>query len=438
MYYNNDQEHTETFHRPPVSGEYHFSASQTGGSSADGAPKPGFFQRRKANQGAKPPKPPRSKKKNSPISTSGVVAIALACALVGGGVGGGIAYFAGNSSGGGTNIAVSDRSSSGGADVTATKVKAGDTMTSSQVYAKYGDCVVSVNVKTSEGEGAGTGFLISEDGYILTCNHVVSGTTAISVVRTDSTSYEAELVGSDEDLDVAVLKIKDAGEAKFPYVVLGDSEDLTVGDSVTAIGNALGTLANTLTTGVVSALDRAISMSDGAAMSLLQTDCTVNSGNSGGPLFNQYGEVIGIVNAKSSGQNAEGLGFAIPVNTAIQVAEELINNGYVTGRPAMGVTVLSINDAQTAFQYGVNQAGVYVQSVNEGGAADKAGLQPGDRFVSIDGTAVNSTSDITGIIGEHAVGDTIEVQVVRGKQVFSLNVTLQEKTAGAAAQPVEG
>ena len=138
----------------------------------------------------------------------------------------------------------------------------------------------------------------------------------------------------------------------------------------------------------------------------------VSPGNSGGGLFNERGELIGIVNAKSSGQNAEGLGFAIPVNTAIQVAEELINNGYVTGRPAMGVTVLSINDAQTAFQYGVNQAGVYVQSVNEGGAADKAGLQPGDRFVSIDGTAVNSTSDITGIIGEHAVGDTIEVQVV--------------------------
>ena len=151
------------------------------------------------------------------------------------------------------------------------------------------------------------------------------------------------------------------------------------------------------------------------------------------------GELIGIVNAKSSGQNAEGLGFAIPVNTAIQVAEELINNGYVTGRPAMGVTVLSINDAQTAFQYGVNQAGVYVQSVNEGGAADKAGLQPGDRFVSIDGTAVNSTSDITGIIGEHAVGDTIEVQVVRGTQIVTANVTLEESTPQASStQRTEG
>ena len=174
-------------------------------------------------------------------------------------------------------------------------------------------------------------------------------------------------------------------------------------------------------------------------MNLLQTNAAVSPGNSGGGLFNERGELIGIVNAKSSGQNAEGLGFAIPVNTAIQVAEELINNGYVTGRPAMGVTVLSINDAQTAFQYGVNQAGVYVQSVNEGGAANKAGLQPGDRFVSIDGTAVNSTSDITGIIGEHAVGDTIEVQVVRGTQIVTANVTLEESTPQASStQRTEG
>lgn len=222
--------------------------------------------------------------------------------------------------GGSTSISVSDRKPSGGTDVSATKVKAGEAMTSSQIYSKYGDCVVSVNIETPQGEGAGTGFLISEDGYILTCNHVVDGATAISAVLTDSTSYEAELVGSDEDLDVAVLKIKNAGDTKFPSVVLGDSGQLTVGDSVTSIGNALGTLANTLTTGVVSALDRAISMSDGTAMSLLQTDCTVNSGNSGGPLFNQYGEVIGIVNAKYSSSNTgmtseasiEGIGLRHP------------------------------------------------------------------------------------------------------------------------------
>ena len=451
MYYNNDQEHTETFHRPPVSGEYHFSASQTGGSSADGAPKPGFFQRRKANQGAKPPKPPRSKKKNSPISTSGVVAIALACALVGGGVGGGIAYFAGNSSGGGTNIAISDRSSSGGADVTATKVKAGDTMTSSQVYAKYGDCVVSVNVKTSEGEGAGTGFLISEDGYILTCNHVVSGTTAISVVRTDSTSYEAELVGSDEDLDVAVLKIKDAGEAKFPYVVLGDSEDLTVGDSVTAIGNALGTLANTLTTGVVSALDRAISMSDGAAMSLLQTDCTVNSGNSGGPLFNQYGEVIGIVNAKysssssmySSEASIEGIGFAIPIDDVLAMVKDIMTNGYVTNKAYIGITPQTMN-AQIAqqFRYDVTQ-GVFVCSVEEGSAAEKAGLRMGDVITKIDDKAITSYEDLVAVKKGYSAGDTATFTIYREGKTQTVELTFDaapqtQETAQDNSQQQQG
>ena len=201
---------------------------------------------------------------------------------------------------------------------------------------------------------------------------------------------------------------------------------------------ATGVDSITVTDGIVSAVRQ--SRAEGYQSTwAIQTNTPISPGNSGGGLFNERGELIGIVNAKSSGQNAEGLGFAIPVNTAIQVAEELINNGYVTGRPAMGVTVLSINDAQTAFQYGVNQAGVYVQSVNEGGAADKAGLQPGDRFVSIDGTAVNSTSDITGIIGEHAVGDTIEVQVVRGTQIVTANVTLEESTPQASStQRTEG
>ena len=445
MYYNNDQEHTETFHRPPVSGEYHFSASQTGGSSADGAPKPGFFQRRKANQGAKPPKPPRSKKKNSPISTSGVVAIALACALVGGGVGGGIAYFAGNSSGGGTNIAVSDRSSSGGADVTATKVKAGDTMTSSQVYAKYGDCVVSVNVNTPGGEGAGTGFRISEGGYSRTCNHVVSGTTAISVVRTDSTSYEAELVGSDEDLDVAVLKIKDAGEAKFPYVVLGDSEDLTVGDSVTAIGNALGTLANTLTTGVVSALDRAISMSDGAAMSLLQTDCTVNSGNSGGPLFNQYGEVIGIVNAKysssssmySSEASIEGIGFAIPINDVQDVLSDLMKYGYVTGKPYLGITVSTVSSV-TAQQYSNMVVGAYVNSVEKGSCAETAGLKTGDIVTQVDGKDITTSAELIDAKNTHKAGDEMTLTVYRDSDYTTLKVTLDEEQPDANDSTSDG
>ena len=283
--------------------------------------------------------------------------------------------------------------------------------------------------------GAGSGVIITEDGYIITNNHVVSGASQVTVRTSDGTEYPATVVGADSKTDIAVLKIEATG---LTPAVVGDSDSLQVGEFTLAVGNPLGELGGTVTDGIISALDREVTV-ENQTMNLLQTNAAVSPGNSGGGLFNERGELIGIVNAKSSGQNAEGLGFAIPVNTAIQVAEELINNGYVTGRPAMGVTVLSINDAQTAFQYGVNQAGVYVQSVNEGGAADKAGLQPGDRFVSIDGTAVNSTSDITGIIGEHAVGDTIEVQVVRGTQIVTANVTLEESTPQASStQRTEG
>ena len=283
--------------------------------------------------------------------------------------------------------------------------------------------------------GSGSGVIITDDGYIVTNNHVVQGADTIHVYLQDGTKYDAKLIGTDTFSDLAIVKID---VANLPAATIGSSGNVTVGDTVYAIGNPLGVLTSSVSKGIISGLDRTITI-DGISMTLMQTDASINPGNSGGGLFNERGELIGIVNAKSSGQNAEGLGFAIPVNTAIQVAEELINNGYVTGRPAMGVTVLSINDAQTAFQYGVNQAGVYVQSVNEGGAADKAGLQPGDRFVSIDGTAVNSTSDITGIIGEHAVGDTIEVQVVRGTQIVTANVTLEESTPQASStQRTEG
>ena len=293
-----------------------------------------------------------------------------------------------------------------------------DALSVTEIASKVGPSVVEVTTEAVTTNaffgqyvqsGAGSGVIITEDGYIITNNHVVSGASQVTVRTSDGTEYP-----------------------------VGDSDSLQVGEFTLAVGNPLGELGGTVTDGIISALDREVTV-ENQTMNLLQTNAAVSPGNSGGGLFNERGELIGIVNAKSSGQNAEGLGFAIPVNTAIQVAEELINNGYVTGRPAMGVTVLSINDAQTAFQYGVNQAGVYVQSVNEGGAADKAGLQPGDRFVSIDGTAVNSTSDITGIIGEHAVGDTIEVQVVRGTQIVTANVTLEESTPQASStQRTEG
>ena len=413
---------------------YHYTGPELNGRERSGEPKPGFFQRRK-DAGSKPPK--QKKPSNGRFGAGSVVAIALAAALVGGGVGGVVSSGFSSSSGGSTSVAVSDRtdSGSGGTEVSTTKVKAGDAMTSSQIYSTYGKSVVSVNVKTSNGEGAGTGFFISDDGYILTCHHVIDGATAISVVTQDSTSYEAEVVGSDSDLDTAVLKVKNAGKTTFPAVVLGDSSSLTVGDSVTAIGNALGTLANTLTTGVVSAKDRAISMSDGTAMKLLQTDCTVNSGNSGGPLFNQYGEVIGIINAKySSGTSTfssneasiEGIGFAIPIKDVQTILSDLMKHGYVTGKPYLGITVSTVSSV-TAQQYSNMKVGAYVNSVKSGSCAEKAGLKVGDIITQVDGKDITTSAELIDAKNTHKAGDEMTLTVYRDKDFTTLKVTLDEQ-----------
>ena len=256
----------------------------------------------------------------------------------------------------------------------------------------------------------------------------------MKVTTSDKQQYDATVVGTDDKTDIAVLKIDASG---LTPAVIGDSDGLVVGETAVAVGNPLGTLGGTVTDGIISALDREVTVNN-QTMTLLQMSAAVSPGNSGGGLFNERGELVGIVNAKSGGSDVEGIGFAVPINTAMEVAEQLIANGYVSGRPAMGIQVVAITDLQTAMQAGVSQLGVYVQRVDEGSAAEKAGLKVGDMFVSVDGTAVSSTSDVTAVLDQHQVGDTIEVQVVRGKQVLSLNVTLQEKTAGAAAQPVEG
>ena len=319
----------------------------------------------------------------------------------------------------------------------------GDAMSIAQIAQKVGPSVVEVTTEAVQTNGiftqyvtngAGSGVIISEDGYILTNNHVVEGQSTVKVTTSDKQQYDATVVGTDDKTDIAVLKIDASG---LTPAVIGDSDGLVVGETAVAVGNPLGTLGGTVTDGIISALDREVTVNN-QTMTLLQMSAAVSPGNSGGGLFNERGELVGIVNAKSGGSDVEGIGFAVPINTAMEVAEQLIANGYVSGRPAMGIQVVAITDLQTAMQAGVSQLGVYVQRVDEGSAAEKAGLKVGDMFVSVDGTAVSSTSDVTAVLDQHQVGDTIEVQVVRGKQVFSLNVTLQEKTAGAAAQPVEG
>ena len=277
--------------------------------------------------------------------------------------------------------------------------------------------------------GAGSGVVLTEDGYIITCNHVVSGANNIKVSLNDGTEYTATVVGGDSTTDVAVLKIDATG---LTPATIGDSDSLAVGQSVLAVGNPLGELGGTVTGGMISALNREVTIED-QTMSLIQMDASVSPGNSGGALFNASGDLIGIVNAKSSGDYAEGLGFAIPINTAYNVAMDLIQSGYVTGRPQLGISVITITDAATAARYGVTSAGIYISQVNPGSGAEKAGLQAGDRIVSVDNVLAETANDVVSRVQEKSVGDTVSLQVARKGQLITVEVELTEANPTAAS-----
>lgn len=272
-------------------------------------------------------------------------------------------------------------------------------------------------------EGAGSGVIISEDGYIVTNNHVIENARSILVALHDGTTYEAQLVATDSKMDVGVIKIEASG---LTPAILGDSDSLSVGEPVVAVGNPLGQLGGTVTNGIVSALDREIILNN-EHRNLLQTNAAINPGNSGGGLFNADGELIGIVVAKSSGEDVEGLGFAIPINDAKPIIEDLIAQGYVGGRVSLGITALDLTTPQLAAQYGFKTPGVYVQSVIENSSAANGGLQPGDCFVSINDTAIEAISDITSILNESSVGDQLMITVKRDGKIVELTLTLQEK-----------
>ena len=308
------------------------------------------------------------------------------------------------------------------------------TLTVAQVYSKVNSSVVSIETEqmvasntwfggTQIVSGAGSGVVLSGDGYILTCAHVVSGASNITVFFPDDTELNAYIVGMNSKEDIAVLKV----DAKnLPAVVIGDSDSLLVGEQVVAIGNPLGELSNTLTSGYISALNRTVTV-ESNEMSLLQMDAAVSPGNSGGGLFDLNGNLVGIVNAKSADSDAEGLGFAIPSNRAFEIAQDLIVNGSTgpnLNRPVMGVTVITINTPELAQQYNVTAYGVYVVEVNKGSGADKAGLKPGDRIVSLDDTEVNNLDDLTVILDEHKAGDTVSVVIVRDRRMLTSKITL--------------
>lgn len=385
-------------------------------------------------------KPP--KKENRWARRAGA-AVALVAVCAGAGFGGG--YLGGVAARGASSPVVYEQPEEGGSDTTgsigngagAANGLSADALSISQIASIVSPSVVEVTTETISTnpffpqyvqDGAGSGVIISEDGYIITNAHVISGASQIKVRTSDKTEYEAELIGSDSKSDIAVLKIEATG---LTPAVIGNSDDLVVGEFTLAVGNPMGTLGGTVTNGIISALNRDITV-QGQTMNLLQTNAAVSPGNSGGGLFNEKGELIGIVNAKSAEEGAEGLGFAIPVNTAMEVAQSLIDNGYVTGRPALGIQVLAVSDWQMMMQYGVSQPGVYIVDVTEGSCADKAGLKAGDLFVSIDGNAVTSTVDVTSALDSHAVGDTLEIQVAREGKVVQVSVVLEEQSAQAA------
>lgn len=269
-------------------------------------------------------------------------------------------------------------------------------------------------------QGAGSGVIIDKDGFIVTNNHVINGANSIVVRTMDGQEYEAQLVGADAQTDLAVLKVDATG---LNPATFGDSDSLEVGNAAIVIGNPLGELGGSVSSGIISALDRQIEV-EGETMTLLQTDAAVNPGNSGGGMFDANGNLIGIVNAKKSSSGIEGLGFAIPINGAIDIIDELIENGEVTNRPALNVSLQEIHNKQNipGSKY---QDGCYIVQIIKDGAADKAGLRPYDRIVRFDGQDIKTASDVKTVLHSHKIGDKVKMTVDRDGKQIDVEITLQ-------------
>ena len=387
-----------------------------------------------------PDTPPKREKKG--WGAGRVVAIALVCSLLGGAAGSAATLLLDLNYGkeqqqvqpqetpGTSNTLEGVRENS---ILDVTKIDTGKVMTAAEVYAVNVNSTVGITTSITTNywgyqttsAAAGSGFIFSDDGYILTNFHVVEDSSSISVAMYDGKTYDAKLVGYDESNDVAVLKI-DAKD--LVPVVLGNSDNINVGDSVVAIGNPLGELTFSLTSGAISAKDRDITMSGGNTMRLMQTDCAINSGNSGGALFNMYGEVIGITNAKYSSSSAseasiDNIGFAIPINKARSIAESIIEKGYVS-KPYIGVSATTVS-AETQ-SYGLPQ-GAAVKEVASDGPAAAAGLKVNDIITHIGGKTITGSGDMVTIVGESQPGDVLKFTVYRKGSTLELTVTVGEK-----------
>ena len=305
-----------------------------------------------------------------------------------------------------------------------------------EVVAKVKDSVVEITTETTQydsfygqyvSQAAGSGVIITEDGYILTNNHVIENASSVTVRLTNGKDYEAKVIGYDATLDVALIKIDETGLTTSTF---GDSSKLSVGQDAIAIGNPLGKLGGTVTDGIISALDREIRI-DGKTMTLLQTSAAINPGNSGGGLYDAEGNLIGIVVAKSSsttsGTSVEGLGFAIPINNIVDVLSDLKTKGYVSGRGYLGVSLIDITSQDAMFMYRVDKQGVYLSAVYDGTAADKAGLKMGGVIVKVDDTEVTSSSVLNSYILKHKAGDVVVLTIERDGKEMTVEATLGER-----------
>ena len=380
-------------------------------------------------------------KKHKKSGAGKAIALVLVCALVSGcmGVGG---AFLGSSlvRQGQPETVLSDGVSTVMKGVRETSVlqiqqiDSSKTLSAAEVYAANVNSTVGIVTSAvttnfwgqrTTSAAAGSGFLFTDDGYILTNYHVVQGADSVTVSTYDGTKYDARIIGFDESNDVAVLKIDAEG---LTPVVIGNSDQLNVGDSVVAIGNPLGELTFSLTSGTVSALDREVTMSSGISMELIQTDCAINSGNSGGALFNMHGEVVGITNAKYSGSSGSGasidnIAFAIPINDVYGIVTSIIEKGYIE-KPYIGVSVLDVSDETQ--KYGLPK-GASVQTVTDDGPAKAAGLQVNDIITKVDDTEITGSSDLVKTIGQCKPGQEITLTVYRQGQTLELKVTVARK-----------
>jgi len=314
-------------------------------------------------------------------------------------------------------------------------VAPGEALTPAQVYAKNVNSVVAISAtvqsaniygQITEGASSGSGFILTQDGYVVTNCHVVEGASSVSIITYDGTEYPAKIVGYDDNNDVAVLKAEVEG---LSPVTLGSSSDLIIGDMVVAIGNPLGELTSTQTVGYVSGKGREVATDSLTTISMIQTDAAINPGNSGGPLFNMAGEVVGITTAKysgttNSGASIEGIGFAIPIDDVLSMIDDLVEYGYVTGA-YLGVTVRNTDEAAAAM-YNL-PSGAYVDSVVEGGSADRAGVQPKDIIIDLGGHTVTNVTTLTRALRNFKAGDTTSITVIRSGMQLELTITLDEK-----------